>query len=270
MDTRGTCDICNCNNIGCNALHPQMCELWHINIKFAAMNDSDTLPDGAAISDFALTLVHEIRNPLTNIDLSLQMLSQEIQDSDLRVYLDIIKRSSDRIGKILKDLVSHQKLNNAAGADHSLHSILDEVILLATDRIALKKVKVTRDYDSRDCVMMINAQKIKIALTNIVVNAIEAMDPREGELKLVTRSTDATHLIRIEDNGCGINDAGMKNLFKKGFSDKPGGIGIGLFSTLKILKSSNVDIDVQSQAGSGTCFILTFNKGVKPDKSTAT
>ncbi len=247
-----------------------MYELWHINIKLSAMNDPDTLPDGAGISDFALTLVHEIRNPLTNIDLSLQMLSQEIQDGDLRAYLDIIKRSSDRIGKILKDLVGHQKLNNSCGADHSLHTILDEVILLATDRIALKKVKVTRDYDSKDCVMTINAQKIRIALTNIVVNAIEAMDPRQGELKLVTRSTDATHLIRIEDNGCGINDAGMKNLFKKGFSDKPGGIGIGLFSTLKILKSSNVDIDVESQAGSGTCFILTFNKGVKPDKSTPT
>lgn len=230
------------------------------------MNNPETLPDGDVISDFALTLVHEIRSPLTNIDLSLQVLSQEITDESLRVYLDIIKRSSDRIGKILKNLLSHQKLNENSGADHSLHTILDEVILLATDRIVLKKVKVTRDYDSKDCVVAINAQKIKIALTNIVVNAIEAMDPRQGELKLVTRSTDATHLIRIEDNGCGINDAGMKNLFKRGFSDKPGGIGIGLFSTLKILKSSNVGIDVQSQAGSGTCFILTFNKSTTPDK----
>lgn len=247
-----------------------MCELWHINIKLSAMNDPDTLTDDAEISDFALTLVHEIRNPLTNIDLSLQMLSQEIQDNDLRGYLDIIKRSSDRIAKILRDVVSHQKLNNTCGADHSLHTILDEVLLLATDRITLKKVKVTRDYDTEDCVMTINAQKIRIALTNIVVNAIEAMDPQQGELKLVTRSTDVTHLIRIEDNGCGINDAGMKNLFKRGFSDKPGGIGIGLFSTLKILKSSNVDIDVQSQAGSGTCFVLTFNKDVKSGKSAST
>ena len=92
------------------------------------------------------------------------------------------------------------------------------------------------------------------------------MDPAQGELKLVIRSTDTAHQIRIEDNGCGISDAGMKNLFKRGFSDKPGGIGIGLFSTLKILKSSNVGIDVQSQAGSGTCFILTFNKSTTPDK----
>jgi len=232
------------------------------------MNKPDTLPDGDEISDFALSLVHEIRNPLTNIDLSLQALSHEITDDDLRAYLDIIKRSSDRIGTILKNLLSHQKLNDNAHADHSLHTLLDEVILLNTDRIALKKIKVTRDYDSNDCVMKINAQKIKIALTNIVVNAIEAMNPRQGELKLVTRSTDTTHLIRIEDNGCGINDAGMKNLFKRGFSDKAGGIGIGLFSTLKILRSSHVDIDVQSRAGSGTCFILTFNKKHNPGKST--
>ena len=223
------------------------------------MNDLKTLPEGAGISDFSLTLVHEIRNPLTNIDLSVQMLSQEMQDTDLRVYLDIIRRSSDRIVKILKDLVNQQKISDSAGADHSLHNMLDEVITLATDRINLKKVRVTRDYDSQDCTIAIDAQKMKIALTNIVVNAIESMDPGQGELKLVTRSTDTTHLIRVEDNGCGINEAGMKNLFKRGFSDKPGGIGIGLFSTLKILKSSNVGIDVQSQAGAGTCFILTLN-----------
>lgn len=241
-----------------------MGELWHINIKLSAMNDSDSLTDRDGIADYALTLVHEIRNPLTNIDLSLQMLSDQIQDNDLRVYLGIIRRSSDRIGKILKDLVNHQKVDHGFHCDQSLHAILDEVILLASDRIALKNVKVTRDYVLEDCIVIVNFQKITIALTNIVVNAIEAMDPTQGELKLVTRSTGAAHQIRIEDNGCGINDVGMKNLFKRGFSDKPGGIGIGLYSTLKILKSSNVDIEVQSKAGSGTCFTLTFSKNRNP------
>lgn len=224
------------------------------------MNNLKTLPDGDGIPDFALTLIHELRNPLTNINLSIQVLSQEIEDDELKVYVDIVKRSSDRIGKILKDLVNHQKINDHSGDDYSLHNILDEVILLATDRIALKRVKVTKEYDSKDCVMILNAQKIKIALTNIVVNAIEAMDPRKGELKLITKSTDSTHLICIEDNGCGISDMDMKNLFKRGFSGKPGGMGIGLASTLKILQSNNVKVDVESRQGSGTCFFLTFNK----------
>jgi signal transduction histidine kinase len=100
---------------------------------------------------------------------------------------------------------------------------------------------------------------MKIALTNIIVNAIDAMS-QKGELKIITKSIERKYAIQIEDNGCGISREDLKNIFKPYFTNKPGGLGLGLAATCDILQSNHVGVFVESEEGKGTRFILLFDK----------
>ena len=107
---------------------------------------------------------------------------------------------------------------------------------------------------------------MQIALTNIIINAVEAMTRQNGQLTLVTKSNNGIPVVQIRDNGCGISKQNLKSIFMPNFSNKPGGLGIGLASTFRILQSNHVGIDVESEEGAGTSFILSFCKNQQPRK----
>lgn len=210
-------------------------------------------------SQFVSALAHEIRNPLANINLSVGILQSAIKDDELKTYLDIIIRSSIRINHLINDLLQYQEADEMLAETHSVHQLLDEVLEMTGDRIMLKNIAVRRIYAAQDCRVVMNRPEMKIALTNIIINAIDAMDLEKRELKLVTKSIRGKFLITIEDNGCGISKSNLKNIFKPYFTTKPGGLGVGLGATYVILQSNQVEVKVESEAGRGTRFILYFN-----------
>ena len=103
-----------------------------------------------------------------------------------------------------------------------------------------------------------------MALTNIIINAIDAMSAENGELKLGTKLIGDRYAIEIEDNGCGISPENLKNIFKAFYTNKPGGLGVGLSTTYDILWSNHVEVKVESEPGTGTCFTLLFDKDPIP------
>jgi signal transduction histidine kinase len=209
---------------------------------------------------FASALAHEVRNPLTNINLSIDMLNSVITDNELKIYVDIISRSSKRINHLINELILHQEIVESGTNKHSLHQLLDEALSLAADRIILKKIIVRKEYGAEDGKIRVDKEKIGIALTNIIINAIEAMPAQNGELTLVTRSIGNKYVIEIADNGTGIKNEQLQDIFKPHFTNKPGGMGLGLSTTLEILQYNHVVVDVSSEEGHGTRFILFFDK----------
>jgi len=207
-----------------------------------------------------VALVHEVRNPLANIDLSIEMLAAAITDESLRPYLDIIQRNSKRINNLVTELLVSRPADKTPVAEHSIHQLLDEVLEMAGDRLLLKNISVRKEYAAADCRMALNRSNLKIALTNIIVNAIDAMSAQKGKLMLVTKSTDNKFILQIEDNGCGIGKDDLKNIFKPYFTRKPGGLGLGLATTNDILRSNHVEVFVASEEGIGTRFVLMFDK----------
>ncbi len=205
-------------------------------------------------------LAHEVRNPLTTINLSVQMLMSGIQDEKMNVYLGIIMRSSNRINDLINELLKYQQAEEIHPESISIHQLLDDVLALAGDRIALKNVSVFKDYSKEDCLILLNMPKMKIALTNIIINAVDAMDNEKGELQLITRSTESNCLVQVKDNGCGISKENLKYIFEPYFTKKTGGMGLGLSTTLDILFTNHVKVEVQSEEEKGTCFFLTFRR----------
>ncbi|HLY70552.1 MAG TPA: ATP-binding protein [Puia sp.] len=209
--------------------------------------------------EFTYTLAHEIRNPLSTINLAVEMLKTTIDEKERIECLDIIVRNSSRINALLTDLLTSYQLDEVELEKYSISQVLGEVLMTVEDRLNLKNVKVSRYYTTRGCKILLNKEKIKIALTNIIINAVEAMPPTKAQLKLVTKFKNGKYIIEIADNGSGISKENLKKIFTPYFTTKPGGIGLGLSSSLDILRANHFHVNVQSEVGNGTRFILSFD-----------
>ena len=212
------------------------------------------------VDEFIAFLAHEVRNPLSNINLSTEMLNAAIDDEEQKNYLAIIARSSSRINDLITRLLKYQKPDESDESENSVVNIVNEVMEILDDRIRLKNITVVRNFCRENFFILSNQAKMKIAITNIVANAIDAMPVVNGILKLSTKLVTGKYLTEIEDNGCGISKENLQSIFNAGFTNKPGGLGFGLQITKVILQSNNVEIKVASKEGKGTRFTLLFNK----------
>jgi len=221
---------------------------------------ADGRPPLLLTNQFASALAHEVRNPLSNISMAVKLLMSSEISAEQKLYLDIIMRGSGRINSLITDLLTSFHDDDMLSAKHSIHQLLDDVLVMNADRIMLKNIHVSKHYTTLDCRILGNKEKIKIALTNIIINAIDAMPPDGGELKLLTKSMNGNCIIEIQDNGIGISKENLLKIFNPYFTDKPGGMGLGLSTTMDILSMNNCKVDVQSEPGKGTRFILSFDR----------
>jgi signal transduction histidine kinase len=102
-------------------------------------------------------------------------------------------------------------------------------------------------------------ERIKIAFLNIIVNAIEAMEPGKGVLRLSTQSREDKCVILISDNGPGIALESQSRIFEPYFTNKPKGTGLGLTNTQNIILNHNGHISFESKNGEGTTFTIQLN-----------
>lgn len=126
--------------------------------------------------------------------------------------------------------------------------------------MTLKKVNWKVVYPDEPAYIMADPMKLKIAFTNIIINAIEAMNENKGELNISVTSQNGHHMVSIRDNGAGISKEALAHLFEPYFTFKRNGLGLGLATTLNIIQSHKGSIDVQSGLNQGSNFILKFER----------
>lgn len=212
----------------------------------------------AAAGRLVRTLAHEVRNPLNNITLSVEQLLQEQLDENASFYLEIIQRNSKRISGLISELLNSSRPSEINLERCNLQSIVDEVIAAAIDRLTLKRIKLQVSYPDEVIYLMADNEKLKLALQNIVINAIEAMEEETGNLSIALHLHDEGVVLLISDNGCGISEENISRLFEPYFTQKRNGMGLGLAFTLNILQSHGASIDVASRLQEGTTFTITF------------
>lgn len=206
------------------------------------------------------TIAHEVRNPLTNIDLSLEQVKDTVGASgeEAKTYLDIIARNSQRINQLITELLDSSKPTQIEVKACQVNDLIETTLQLAIDRIHLKKIKLVKEYGEEIPVVMLDEEKIKTALLNLIINAVEAMEEEKGILTIRTRQRAGRCIIEVEDNGSGISKENMENLFVPFFSKKSKGMGLGLTAAQNIIITHKGTIDVESTVGKGTKFTVTF------------
>lgn len=209
------------------------------------------------------TLAHEVRNPLNNINMSVEQLLQNNEGNieEAPLFLDIIHRNSKRIGGIITELLDTSRTTDLVFDKCTLQGVMDESISESLDRITLQHVNMQIRYSNIPCYVMANKDKLKIAFLNIIINAVEAVEMITGELNISIDTSKDAHIVTIKDNGCGIPEENISRLFEPYFTSKRNGMGLGLAATLNILQSHKATIDVTSALKQGTTFTITFPAG---------
>ena len=204
------------------------------------------------------TLAHEVRNPLNNINMSVEQLAHNPVAQESELFLDIIQRNSKRIGDLITELLDSARPSDLVFEKCTLQSIMDESIAEALDRITLQRINMQIRYCNEPCWVMANKEKLKIAFLNIIINGVEAMAASKGELDIDIETSNFVHKVMIRDNGCGIPEENLSRLFEPYFTSKRNGMGLGLAATLNILQSHKAHIDLSSTVSEGTTFVITF------------
>ena len=206
------------------------------------------------------TVAHEVRNPLTNIHLAVEQLHDEVQDRDelVQPFFQIIDRNLKRIGTLIKEMLESSKKRELELVPCTLQDILHSALKHVNDRLELKgmksEVRLAQDLPA----VMADSELINLAVTNIAVNAVEAMEPGKGQLRMGAYRAGDEVLMEIADNGKGIAPENLGRLFEPFYSGRTGGLGLGLTTTRGILNSHRIKLEVQSVVGHGTTVTLRF------------
>ena len=215
----------------------------------------------AARGRFARTVAHEVRNPLTNIALSAEQLESEDLNEDALYYIGIIKRNTLRINNLITELLQFSSPEQMQFSTYMLNDLLENSLESALDKMTMKGVKIIKNLSPTLPAIKADANKLQMALSNILINAAEAMVENEGILTLTTAdNTNDTCRVSIGDNGCGIADEQLNRLFEPYFTNKKAGIGMGLATTLNIIQAHGGQIQVLSEVGNGTQFNIILPK----------
>jgi signal transduction histidine kinase len=237
-------------------LQERIADLDRANKELMQIRSADTF---AATGRIARMIAHEIRNPLTNINLAVEQLQSELDGHAARsteLLLEMIHRNSERINLLITELLNSTKFTDLRYQEIPLNALVEEALELARDKILLNHIRVVRNYGDAACRISVDIQRMKIALLNIIVNALEAMEPDKGILQIRTYVTDGKCFVAIRDNGQGIDEDALAKVFEPYFTTKAAGTGLGLTSTQNIILNHNGAITLESKKGEGAAFTI--------------
>ncbi|MBN2055610.1 PAS domain-containing protein [bacterium] len=236
--------------------------LWDIT-ELARLQSSIKKRDRLAVlGQLISSITHEIRNPLSAMDMNLQMLAESWRDGtavdlprDGGEYISVIRGELNRLNRYLDDFVrfSRRPQLNLIWADPAglVQSQLDLIRPTARDR----RIGIIAHFNDELPLMRCDPNAIKQVLLNIIANAITAM-PGGGDLSVQVTHHPMTDSIEIEvaDNGEGIDDEILDKIFDVHFTTRPHGSGLGLSIALEIVTEHGGEIDVKSKPGCGSTF----------------
>jgi two-component system, sporulation sensor kinase E len=216
----------------------------------------------SSIGKMAAGLAHEIRNPLTTVMGFLQIMRSNKDYTKAEAYIDVIYDELTRMKHLISDFVTLSKPSPPDILPVGVTSFLTSVIGLMESQSLLRGVQVDTDYAeiSEDCLINIDTNQIKQVMMNIIQNAMEAMEGREGSVTVgCVYDKDAGNCcISVTDMGIGMNEEALDKVNTPFFTTKESGTGLGLSVCYTIIESHGGVIKVSSTVGVGTRFEINL------------
>src|SRR5271165_4710161 len=211
----------------------------------------------AAIGRLTTGVAHEVKNPINAIVVHLELLREKMRavDPDTRRHLDIIGREIHRLDRVVQTLVDFNRPVELRLSDFDLRRLTEDVALLASPEAARQGVNVETEFDGEALPVHADADLIKQALLNVVLNGVQAMS-NGGTLSIVARRDDTAATIEVRDQGSGIAPEIRDKIFNLYFTTKRAGSGIGLAMSYRVLQLHNGGLDFVTEMGQGTTFRL--------------
>jgi PAS domain S-box-containing protein len=202
-------------------------------------------------------VAHEVKNPINAIVLHLQLLRNKLQDVDPATsrHVDIIDSEIHRLDRVVQILVDFTRPRDLHLEETDLRSVLEEVALLAAPDAEQHGVNLVRELPPDPIPVKIDADFIKQAILNVVLNGVQSM-PDGGNLAITAHRNEDAVVTEVRDQGTGIPAAVQDKIFELYFTTKKSGSGIGLAQTYQIMMWHYGSVDFESEEGKGTTFRL--------------
>lgn len=210
------------------------------------------------VGQMAASITHEIRNPMAVVRGFLQLMKEKSPDS-LDHYYRIVMEELDRANGIINDFLSLAQNRISEKEQWHLHQIINDLSPLLWADANLRGQTIELLLDERVPKLHLNAKEIKQVLLNLARNGMEAMEEK-GKLTIQTRFRESDNMVEliVRDTGVGMSESRLERLFEPFFTTKAKGTGLGLALCLSTVERHGGKIDVESEEGKGTTFIISL------------
>ena len=228
-----------------------------------------------ALGQLSAGIAHEIRNPLSSIKMSLRILQKRLnpKGNDLKRF-EIAQREVEHLERLVNDVLVFAKPSEPKKKPSNITNILEQALSMVEQPLLDKGIEVEKMFDEGTGPVDVDPMMLERAFINIFQNSIDAMD-QGGVLTITARrpsDDEASYVvIEVKDNGCGIAESDLQYLFNPFFTRKRYGTGLGLSQVQRIVDQHKGKIEILSEEGKGTRFIVRLPLGnAKGIKATAT
>ncbi len=209
---------------------------------------------------FTAGVVHEVRNPLTSIKGFTQILEKKLQGRNEEKYVKPILRETDRLSKIVQDLLSYGKPAPLKKTETDVSTFIDEIISLGKQFAGNKNIEFVNNCG--DGTIRLDEGKCKELFLNLAINAIQSME-KGGILTIGCKRKDKFLEITVRDTGVGMTKEQLEHIFVPFYTTKAEGTGLGLAIAYRVVKEHGGKIHVESERGKGTTFYVYLPIGDK-------
>ena len=215
----------------------------------------------AAWKEVAQGIAHEIKNPLTPIQLNTQRLKKKYHENKedfARVFdesINIITQEVEGMKELLNEFLRFSRMPTPNPRPTALHKIIDDILISYSEHD--KNLKIKKSFDPNLGAVHIDPEQIRRVFINLFENATDAIDDG-GAISISTRVLQKEKLVRIEfsDDGSGISPAHRDKLFLPHFTTKKRGTGLGLAIVNRIIIDHNGSIQAKDNHPKGTVFVI--------------
>lgn len=209
-------------------------------------------------------VLHELRNPLSTIKMNLELIKDDMKDCLTpreKVNFkraDVAIKEIERMNNFLNDFSRYaflKRLHKKPGnINNILKDVADSLEFVANNR----GVTILREFDTNISEIECDSDMLKLAIYNIVLNAIQASRNGQTVIVLSKKENDKV-VIKVCDNGIGIEQKNFSRIFEPFFTTKSNGTGLGLAIARRIIELHNGKITFESTVGKGTTFVIVLN-----------
>jgi len=219
----------------------------------------------ASIGQLAAGVAHEINNPLGTILIYSHLLQKSLEPADpRREDIALVISEANRAKEIVQGLLSFAREKKLRASEINVNDILDEVLSLVVNQSLFHNIKIKKIFDQDLQAIIADETQLKQVFLNIILNAAQAMEGN-GKLTITTVSDKKQVKVKIADTGPGIPPEVMGKLFSPFFTTKEKGTGLGLAISYGIVERHHGKIDVETDLGKGSTFIITLPVVVSED-----
>lgn len=217
------------------------------------------------LTRFYAAFTHDLKAPLNAMVMTLELLKLSVQDgadgavtTDKQLkYIGVVNEEIRRLDRQLQTLLSHTAPPSAGPHELDLRALLQDLEALLAPQAKRQRVTLSTRVPDEPVTLVGHADRLKQAMLNILINALEAM-PDGGALDMALERANGTARITVRDNGPGIPAELLGAIYEMHFTTKTGGTGVGLYVARSVMQAHGGTIDVQSAPRAGTRFTLTL------------